>query len=379
MEAIYDGVSFPQSEIMGIALNIAGKKYYESSRNFVISQEIHDLVTEIFDSIYETYRIDFRNNLELYMMLVKHLIPLSLRLRHGNMIKNPILDEVMVEYPFTFSIASGINYLFEKYYAKRLSKDELGYIAIVFQLGIERNKKQENNKRNIVLVCTSGNVFSRFFKFRFQENFKDWIGEANTCDYQDLGEYDFSGVDCVFSTVPVDIELPVPVYQVDYYPDEEEIDNIRKVLKKSGNILEKYFSEQLFTADMEAADKTEVIRQMCDRIREVKHVPEEFYELVMKRESLLQTAMGWRVAVPHPYRSVTEETIISVAVLNKPIVWNDSDKVQVIFLIAVSDKDKVNLEKFYEEFFKLALTKENIVRLIKEPTYVNLIHILGER
>lgn len=148
------------------------------------------------------------------MMLVKHLIPLRVRLNYGTMLKNPILQEVKNEYPFALSIASGLNHIMKKYYDKQLSEDELSYIAIAIQLAIEKQTKNNQNKKNILLVCASGNVFSRFFKYRFQEMFKDCIDQAFTCDYPDLADYDFRSIDYVFSTVPIDLVLPVPTFQV---------------------------------------------------------------------------------------------------------------------------------------------------------------------
>ena len=121
---------FPESEVYYVALNVADKKYYEDSGNLLIDKEINAVVTDILENIYETYRLDFRKDLDFYMMLVKHLIPLRVRLNYGTMLKNPILQEVKNEYPFALSIASGLNHIMKKYYDKQLSEDELSYIAI---------------------------------------------------------------------------------------------------------------------------------------------------------------------------------------------------------------------------------------------------------
>lgn len=369
-------LDFPVSEKYYTALNIADKKYYEKNVNLLIDEEVNALVTEILESIYETYQLDLRQDLEFYMMLAKHLIPLKVRLQYGTMIKNPILKEVKSEYPFALSIAKGLNHIIEKYYGKKLSEDELGYIALAIQLTMDKKKKGKNNKKNILLVCASGNVFSRFFKYRFKEMFEDCINEAYTCDYPDLKAYDFRNIDYVFSTVPLDLPIPVPAFQVDYYPDESEMGNIRTVLEQPENMIEKYFSEELFLSGLEMTSKENVIREMCSHVQDIRHVSEEFYDLVMKREKLLQTAMGNLVAVPHPYRSITDHTMICTAILKKPIYWNETEKVQVIFMISVSQNDMKDIESFYEEFFKVALSKKNIEQLINNPTYDELIQII---
>ncbi len=370
-------IRFTKGEIYYIALHISDKKYYENKKdNIVIDEEISKLVTDILKNIYDTYGLDFRGDLDIYMLLVNHLIPLRLRLQHGNMIKNPILQEVNEKYKFALSIASGLNPIIEQYFHKRISEDELSYIAIAIEFAIEKHKKNVNNKKNILLVCASGNVFARFFKYHFQELFKDCIEHAYSCDYADLFNYDFSNVDYVFSTVPIDIKLPVSIYQVEYFLDENVVDSIKTILTHPTGRLAQYFSNQLFMTGIYAKSKQEVIKIMCDYIAKVENVPPDFYNLVMKREHMLHTALGNQVAIPHPYRTITENSFVCVCILAESVHWN-TEKVRVVFLVSIARNSKDNLEKFYNDLFKLALTRKNIDDLIKEPTFDNFIRLIN--
>lgn len=370
-------ISFMQDEVHNIALQIADKKYYESNNeNIIVDEEISRLVTDILKNIFSTYGLDFRKDLDIYMMLVKHLIPLRLRILGGNMIKNPILKEVKEKYRFALSISAGLNPIIEQYFHKRLSEDELSYIALAIELVFEKQIASEKNKKNILLVCSSDNVCACFFKYRFEELFRECIESSQICDYADLINYDFSNIDYVFSTVPIHIKLPVSIFQVEYFLDEIMVNNIKTILTRTEGRITKYFSDQLFLSNIKAKSKQDVIKIMCDHISTVKKIPPEFYNLVIKRENMLHTALSEQVAIPHPYHTITTDTFVCVSTLAEPVTWGD-EKVSVVFLVSIAQNNKDNIENFYNDLFKLVLSKEKIDKLLKNPEFDNLIALVN--
>ncbi|MBP8315973.1 BglG family transcription antiterminator, partial [Clostridium neonatale] len=86
-------ISYPKSEIKYIAIHLAGKKIYDSQKekNLVVTQEIYDLVTKMLDKIYESFKVDFRDNLELKMSLSQHIVPLEVRLKFDMTLRNPMI------------------------------------------------------------------------------------------------------------------------------------------------------------------------------------------------------------------------------------------------------------------------------------------------
>ena len=64
-------VDVTETEICYVTIHLAAKRLLEknmldSKDDIVISSEIHNLVTEILDNVYQTYQIDFRHNFDLY-------------------------------------------------------------------------------------------------------------------------------------------------------------------------------------------------------------------------------------------------------------------------------------------------------------------------
>ena len=372
----YD-VQFPSNEIYSIALHITDKKFYEKNTgNIVIDEEVSSLVSEVLESIKNTYGLDFENDLDIYTMLVKHMIPLRMRIETGSDLKNPLLDDIQNQYPFAMTIAKGINPIIKQYFSKRISEDELSYIAIAIQLAIEKRKTRNRRKKNILIVCASGNISSKLFEYRFQEMFKDSIGSSKICSYTDLINYDFTNIDYVFATVPVDIKLPIPIYQMTEQILSQRVSlEIQKMLDLSNAPLLSKFSPTLFFTHVYVKNKEELLRMMCDKSRMEKKLPEEFYDLVMKRESMLETAYGNWVALPHPYKTVSKETFVCTALLDEEIMWG-TQKVKAVFLVAVSDNKNEDLDEFYDDFFDFVLNKENIKSLLEDQTFENLLTLL---
>ena len=95
----------------------------------------------------------------------------------------------------------------------------------------------------------------------------------------------------------------------------------------------------------------------------------------MKRESLSETDFGNLVAIPHPFEIVTDETFVFVAILEKPIIWYKNN-VQVVFLVSISNKKDDNLQKFYQYTVDFLLNEKNVIKLIENRSFENLMYLL---
>lgn len=62
-----------------------------------------------------------------------------------------------------------------------------------------------------------------------------------------------------------------------------------------------------------------------------------------KRESLAATSFGGLVAMPHPWKAVSKDTFVCLAILDKPVQWGEA-KVQVVFLVSIADDATAKLQ-----------------------------------
>ena len=128
------------------------------------------------------------------------------------------------------------------------------------------------------------------------------------------------------------------------------------------------FREEFFFNHIEGKTRDEVIANMCERISEKYPLPEDFYALVMERESVSPTEVGNRIAIPHPIRLVMNETFVAVGVLDKPIKW-DKQQVKFVFMLCIQKDTEEALSIFNEVLSSLVLNSQRILELEKQPEF----------
>lgn len=376
------GITFPKGEITYIAIHMAGKGtgggMDQFSGNLIISSEIHEIVTEMLEEIYQVFQIDLRDDLELVMALGRHLIPLDVRLRFGMRLSNPLLGEIKERYSLAYVMAIQACAVLERHYKKLLDLNEIAYIALALALSMERQRTHQE-KKTILLVCASGAGTAKLLAYKMQDMFQDCIGKIITCDEHSVRKQDFNGIDYIFTTVPIRSQVPIPICEVNFFMGISDIRAMRKILAANGkNDIMSYYPQELFFTEIGLDTKEEVIRELCRRMAERRALPKGFFEAVMKREQLAQTCVGNMVAMPHPCRMMTEDTFVTVGILDKPVMWNENRPVQVVFLVSVSKKKNKKIQDFYMVTAHLLLCREYMEELIKHKDYKTLCSLIRQ-
>lgn len=375
-------VELPEEEIGYIAIHLAGKQTLytpgsDADANLVISDEVWNVVTRMLEMVWSAFHFDFRNDLELRMNLARHIVPLSVRLRYRLRIDNPLLSDIKQRFPVAYSMALESSCILAEEYGNALSEDEVGYIALAFALAIER-QKSDRPRKNILVVCASGQGSARLLEWRYRQEFGTWLDSIETCDVAHVASRDLTGIDYVFTTVPLERKLPVPVREVKYFLDDEDVNSVRRILSGEAAAaapLAAYFDERLFLGALDAEDKDGALDALCARVAEVHNVPGDFRALVQRREELAQTCFGNLVAMPHPVTPVTTSTFVAVAVLNHSVSWNGQE-VRAVFLVSVSSLRDQKLDAFYRGMARLLTSREAIQKLVSNPDFATLLDVI---
>lgn len=377
-------VEFPTSEIVYIAIHLEGKKMMlgageEAEGNLVISQEISDLVDQMLGAVNDAFKFDFREDLELRMSLSQHMVPLVVRLQHDMKLANPLLKDIKERYSFAYTMATTACVVLNHKFHKVMKEDEVGYIALLFALALER-KKTEIAKKNILLVCASGRGSAQLLLHRYKTEFGPYLNKINVCDVGRIGEQDFSEIDYVFTTVPIPVKIPVPIQEVEYFLKSSDIQAVKKTLMgQSDSPVLDIYPKELFLPHMKFANKEEALKTLCGFVCEKGLAPKEFIDSVRAREVLAKTAFGNFVAMPHPIEVMGECPFVCVAVLDKPILWTEDapdSLIQVIFLVSVANYEHFDVQRFYQVTAKLLLDGESMQELIQYQSYETLRNLL---
>ncbi len=381
-------VEFPDSEISYIAIHLEGRKTLTmiqgevsdgAGENLVINQEISDLAGYMLSAVYDAFHFDFRNDLELRMSLSQHLVPLVVRLQHDLKLTNPLLKEIKERYSLAYTMATTACVILNYKYHTTMREDEIGYIALLFALALER-KQSEIQKKNILLVCASGRGSAQLLLYRYQTEFGPYIDKIRVCDVGRVKDQDFSDIDYVFTTVPIPVKVPVPIQEIEYFLKSSDIWAVKKTLmgKVDSPILD-FYQEQLFLPHQAFADKEEALRTMCSFVCDLGLAPPEFYDSVRTREAMAKTAFGNMVAMPHPIEVMGDKPFVCVAMLDHPIQWvadEPDSMIQAIFLISVANFGDCDIQKFYQVTARLFLDEASMKELIRNQTYETLKHLL---
>lgn len=373
------GIVFSEPEIKYLAIHLAGKRSIGEEDGERLKPEIPrrlmDLITEMLQSVYDSFKIDFRQNQELILSLSQHMVPLDIRIRYDMGIDNPLLEETKKNYFLAYAIARQACIVLNEHYHKSLSEDEVGFIALLFALALEQ-EKGNNGRKNILIVCASGKGSAQLLTYRYKEEFGNYLNQVYTCNTHELDHFDLSKVDYIFTTVPLEISVPVPVISVKDFLGDREILAVKKILFMGNkSFLYEFYDRRLFFTDIRGESKEEIIGELCRRISTVRELPKGFYEAVLKREKLAQTDFGNLTAFPHPYKTLTEESFVCVGILRKPILWN-TNQVQAVFLVSIGEEEQEQLQAFYQLTMNLLLNQRGVLRLIKEASFDTLIELL---
>lgn len=383
--ATLTGVTLPREEIAYIAIHLAGKEtiYHSPDEDsLVISDEVWEVVSDMLERVWRVFHFDFRNDLELRMNLARHIQPLSVRLRYKLKLTNPMLEDIKARYPLSFSIAADASSVIAEKYGASLSHDEIGYIALAFELALERSKT-EVAKKNILVICASGAGSARLLEYQCRREFGDYIDQIQTCDALSLDKVDFSKIDYAFTTVPLHIELPVPVREVSCFLDSAEAERTRAMFRKemraeNANAL-RFIGEDLFFPHLSFTTKDEVLDFLIGRAEALRDTAPEFRDLVYAREERMATAFGNNVAMPHPLEIASNDAFICVGLLDEPVSWGiDGEKAQAVFLMGFSFDEDGEARSFLDGFAGVLVDPSAICRLVSEQTWDVFVQLLDD-
>lgn len=379
------GVELSFEETSYIAIHLAGKQSLQvegpDDGNVVICDDVWDAVGEMLEVVWRAFRYDFRDDLELRMNLARHIVPLSVRLKYNMAFKNPLLADIRERFPLAFSMAGDACTVLTERYRALLSDDERGYIALAFALALER-KKYARPKKNLLIVCGSGTGSARMLEWQCRREFGDYIDRISVRDTLTLCDEDFTGIDYVFTTVPIERPVPVPVREVRHFFDEDEAGGIRRLLDTdvdgASGSLSSCFASDLFFPHITARNKAEVIDFLVERVSAVRLVSDDFSELVWRREDGMPTSYGNRTAIPHPIEAASDETFACMGLLDEPVIWDEAgNEVSVVVLFSFSRRSDEGLQGIFGGLAELLMSCEAIDRLLDDRGWDTLRELLS--
>lgn len=368
-EKIYD-IRYSEEELQAFAiilfthlLKIDYQSISAEELKHIIGEDVYQLAVEIIE---ETDDYFIRNqNEEFFTRFALHLKNLLLRARSNYINQNTLTETIKSSCPLLFDCAVNIS---KKIYEKtgyQINDDEIAYICIHIGSLLETSNDSK-------LSC--GIVMPRYYNFSDEIRNKIQNRFSSEASIKVIPEEDykrFNSLDLIITTDPnlqVDPSRKVVFTGILRDSDLDLIDlKIREIKKKKKiemivNHMMAVTSEKFFYKNPTYKDKNSFITALANDLLDRGIVGYDYLDDVFYRESISSTAFG-PIAVPHSLTMNANQTMISVALFDKPVDWGGK-KVSIILMFAIHPDDKKLFHYIFDNLISLLLDEEN-VRLLK--------------
>ena len=316
-----------------------------SSQRFLIDDPKEDYeykneIEKILIKIKEETNIDLSDDKQLINGLAMHLSAALQRMRFDMNIRNEFLDSI-----------------------KNMERKGL-------------NEKKPRKKA--IIVCYAGVATAMLIKEKIEQNFGHKIEVIKTCSQQEVSQELIDQVDIVLTTAELSELKSDKIKKINLFLDETDIQFIGNILKedqKDEIYYRKIFRKELFFYDVEFKNKEEILEHMTREMQIRGLISKEGSKSVFKREEMSTTELGNMVAIPHAMSNDSEEAVVSVMILKKPILW-ENEKVQVVLLLNVPKSQYNMWEVVFKRLYQYLIGDQGVTKLIKDKDYDDFIRHL---
>lgn len=362
---------FNDDEIFFLALNLYGKREFDKQE--FITDEINNLVFLGLYKIKEIFGLDFTSNLNLRISLGLHILPLLTRINTNMQLRNIMTFNIKQKYTLAYDLASTFtNTIIPS--DKKILDDETAYVALHFVNYIDENSPQK--KKRMLIISSLRRSETILLQNNILRNFPS-IKEVKIIPKNSLSTTNVNNYNVICTTENDIFINNNKIQKISYFFNDTDIKKIELLLDGFNgpkDILD-CFSEDLFYYG-DAPSKNAVIKRLYEMAYKQGLADEKLYHSIMNHENVTSTYFGNYLAIPHPEIFLSETSFISVAILPKPILWDD-EYVDIVFLVSIQ-KNNPNAFKLWSYLSFLISNNTTLEEIKKEPTFQNLSKVISK-
>ena len=363
-------IKLNKSEIKYLSLLLAGKvpSIEENDIN-----EVKQFIQQLIIEINESFDVDLQQDSKFADNFLIHLIGLKRRITNHTFLNNPLIKELQKNFPVIYDMSVFIALKIQEFFSTQLYEDEIGYITLHLMGAIERLHTSLHKK--IVLIYPFGQAGYDYIVKKIN-HIRDL--EIEICcqlsmfDAFQIKEYQ---PDLVISFVHIEEKVGYPIYVCHNLLLEEDIENIYNILKGNHTFKKNvFFEKELFHIYNDIENKEDVIHRLCESLYYKGYVDQQYEGLVLAREQIAPTAYGSMFAIPHAVKKAGFATRIAVALLDKPIDWNQQ-KVRLVFLFCLTKERNEEFDLLFEKLVGLLDESKKVRELLKCKKYEEFLEL----
>ena len=363
-------IKLNKSEIKYLSLLLAGKvpSIEENDIN-----EVKQFIQQLIIEINESFDVDLQQDSKFADNFLIHLIGLKRRITNHTFLNNPLIKELQKNFPVIYDMSVFIALKIQEFFSTQLYEDEIGYITLHLMGAIERLHTSLHKK--IVLIYPFGQAGYDYIvkKINHIHDLEIEICcQLSMFDAFQIKEYQ---PDLVISFVHIEEKVGYPIYVCHNLLLEEDIENIYNILKGNHTFKKNvFFEKELFHIYNDIENKEDVIHRLCESLYYKGYVDQQYEGLFLAREQIAPTAYGSMFAIPHAVKKAGFATRIAVALLDKPIDWNQQ-KVRLVFLFCLTKERNEEFDLLFEKLVGLLDESKKVRELLKCKKYEEFLEL----
>lgn len=375
-------IRIPEAEIDYFALYMKGQGDF--GRTDVISTEVDHLVLEALKEINEAHDIDLTNNLKLRIALALHTAPLIVRIKYDMQLKNHLVDYIRQAFPQGFDLGIYFAAYLQKIFHKRVSDEEIAFIAIHLYSALVQKQKEYGTKRILVIssMRQSENILLRQTLLNWLSNDIAELAFISPTEMSDsqLDLYD------IFLTTEKGAYYDMGLaFYINAFPNQQDYLNLKLAVdgfKNIDDIASIFYKDLFFISHGE--NREAILNRLCQSATAHFHIEDgDLQNAVLQREQLGSTFFGNGIAAPHPISAVSSDSFVAVAALPQPVEWDkDKNMVKLVLMICIGKNNTkafhlwnylstVFANRYFAEQLMINPSYHNFVRLLKETIAEN--------
>lgn len=330
------------------------------------------VVNDFCDEVYRKYGIYLKNSQELFDNMINHINYMLRRLREGYEQDNPIKNDIREKYVLAYEIAMLIVPIVYRYEKKYLIDGEVAYISAYIEYYLGKVCK----KARVVLVSRYGLSMSGLIEKWLTDNFYNQIDITAIIPIHQLKDYLSSNqTDLVISIFDIVAVKHIPVYVI------EKLDNTKNRIKiaallnqirlgqKYEGLIRRKFNTDVIKIYNERSTFEEIIADLSNLLFQHKYINDAdiFAQDVVEREVIYPTFISNWFMIPHPLMTYAKKSVVAVAILKKPLKYNDKE-VKLIFLLALEGKNDLDVQDLFHLFRQIGINQSIFKNLIQSSS-----------
>ena len=315
-------------------------------------ERLAEVFNQMMIEIQKEYYVEI-DQTRLFQELKYHLMMMLNRLLFHIQTTDIFIDEIANSYPFAYKMAKVALQALGNIVGRIPPETEISYLAIYFELFLQKNLQISNRQ---VAIVSSASVGIRTL---IKQQVRDIIGSDATIVHfteEEARNTNFDKYYVVFSTIPLDNNLKrTVVIRVTNLFNGNFLKSEWMKLSKGNSI---NFSRQLFFFRKidDSLDYHQNLNQMMVTLSQKGLIDSQFEQRMSERETLTNGFYQNGVAFPHTVNLNSDRIIVSVAISQIPIQLRDAS-IQIIILLAIpetmSDEVETELLALYDFIFRI--------------------------